>query len=95
MPTLGVIMCPKDSKSSIIAIKFSYHGHFLSVSFNNEYKLTDALNEAEEVDADNPMTQLTNVNLRGGETQEEKDNIKRDPSFIWIYIHKFSEFNSG
>lgn len=57
-------MCPKDSKSSILSIKYSYHGHFLCVSFNNEYKLTDALNEAEEADADNPMTHIANINNR-------------------------------
>jgi|TARA_B110000285_G_C14989083_1_gene545354 hypothetical protein len=39
LPTLGVVMCPKDAKSSIINIKFSYKGDFLVVSYNNEYAL--------------------------------------------------------
>jgi len=39
LPTLAVIMCPKEAKSSIINIKFSYKGDFLVVSYNNEYHL--------------------------------------------------------
>jgi hypothetical protein len=41
MPTLGVIMCPKEAKSSIINIKFSYRGDYLAVSYNNEYLPSD------------------------------------------------------
>lgn len=58
-PSLEVIMCPKDSKSSVVNVKFSYQGAFLAVSFNNEYKLYDKLNEAEEQDEDNPLTAMT------------------------------------
>jgi hypothetical protein len=46
-PNLGVVMCPKESRSSVVSIKFSYKGDFLAVSFNNEYKLEDMLNDAE------------------------------------------------
>ena len=37
LPALEVIMSPKVDKSAIIAIKFSYKGDYLAVSFNNEY----------------------------------------------------------
>lgn len=37
LPALEVIMSPKVAKSAIIAIKFSYKGDYLAVSFNNEY----------------------------------------------------------
>ena len=37
LPALEVIMSPKVCKSAIIAIKFSYKGDYLAVSFNNEY----------------------------------------------------------
>ena len=37
LPALEVIMSPKVARASIIAIKFSYKGDFLAVSFNNEY----------------------------------------------------------
>lgn len=37
LPALEVIMSPKVSRASIIALKFSYKGDFLAVSFNNEY----------------------------------------------------------
>ena len=35
-PTLDVIMSPKESKSAVIAIKFSYKGDFLAISYDNE-----------------------------------------------------------
>lgn len=46
-PSMRVVMCPKESKSSIINIRFSYKGDFLVVSYNNEYQLQDLLNEAD------------------------------------------------
>lgn len=52
-------MCPKDAKSSILAIKFSHNGDFLAVSFNNEYKQAD---EVEEEDVDNPLAKMTSKN---------------------------------
>ena len=58
-PTLAVIMCPKESKSSIINLKFSYKGDFLVVSYNNEYSLQDLLDEAEAQDEANPVTSMT------------------------------------
>lgn len=38
MPTLDVLMSPKEAKAAVIAIKFSYRGDFLAVSFNNEHR---------------------------------------------------------
>jgi len=38
MPTLDILMSPKEAKAAIICIKFSYRGDYLAVSFNNEYK---------------------------------------------------------
>ena len=37
LPTLEVLISPKEAKSSIVCMKFSYKGDFLAVSFNNEY----------------------------------------------------------
>ena len=71
LPTLNVIMCPKESKSSIISVKFSYKGDFLAVSYNNEYKLQDMLNEAEVADEDNPLTQMTGSNRISAAEQKE------------------------
>ena len=39
LPSLNVSMCPKEAKASIVAVKFSYKGDFLAVSYNNEYRL--------------------------------------------------------
>jgi len=93
MPTLGVVMCPKDAKSSLLAIKFSYKGDFLAVSFNNEYKLSDAPDEADQADQDNPLAQMTNTNRK--DAADARDSGKRDPSFVYIYINKFSDQNRG
>lgn len=59
VPTLGVIMCPKDSKSSIVCLKFSYDGSFIAISYNNEYRMQDILEDAEKEDLDNPLSHLT------------------------------------
>lgn len=37
LPALEVIMSPKVAKAAILALKFSYKGDYLAVSFNNEY----------------------------------------------------------
>jgi hypothetical protein len=36
LPTLDVKMSPKEAKSAVIAIRFSFRGDFLAVTFNNE-----------------------------------------------------------
>jgi hypothetical protein len=36
LPTLDVKMSPKEAKATVIAIKFSFRGDFLAISFNNE-----------------------------------------------------------
>ena len=39
LPTLNVLMCPKEAKAAIISAKFSnMEGDFLAISYNNEYK---------------------------------------------------------
>jgi hypothetical protein len=37
LPSLEVLISPKEAKSTVICMKFSYKGDFLAVSFNNEY----------------------------------------------------------
>ena len=36
MPSLDVLMNPKEANSGCIGIKFSYKGDLLAISFNNE-----------------------------------------------------------
>ena len=38
MPTLEVVMSPKEAKAAVVCLKFSYRGDYLAVSFNNEYR---------------------------------------------------------
>lgn len=85
-------MCPKESRSSVVSIKFSYKGDFLAVSFNNEYKLEDMLNDAEIQDEDNPLSKMTVVKEGAGKKQKSG---KRDPSFALLYVNKLSERNPG
>lgn len=96
-PSLEVIMCPKDAKASIINLKFSYQGAFLAVSFNNEYKLVDMLDEAEEHDEENPLSAMTGGGKPTSAAGPDKqlDTGKRDPSFVLIYVNKLSEQNPG
>jgi hypothetical protein len=35
-PTLDVIMSPKEAKTAVITMKFSFKGDFLAVSYDNE-----------------------------------------------------------
>lgn len=46
-PSLNVVMSPKEAKSSVINIKFSYKGDFMAISYNNEYFLTDIVEDGE------------------------------------------------
>jgi len=43
MPTLEVVMSPKEAKSAVVCLKFSYRGDYLAVSFNNEYRAEQLL----------------------------------------------------
>lgn len=87
LPTLGVVMCPKDAKSSIINIKFSYKGDFLVVSFNNEYAAKDFLEDAEDDDGDNPITQMRQK-VKSKDEEKVNAKTKKDPSFVLIYVNK-------
>ena len=44
LPKLEVVMSPKAAKASIVALKFSFSGEYLAVSFNNEHNV-DKLKE--------------------------------------------------
>ena len=54
LPTLDVLMCPKEAKASVINIKFSNEGSYLAVSYNNEYKLSEYAVIQEQED-ENPL----------------------------------------
>ena len=38
MPTLDIVMSPKEAKAAVICLRFSYRGDYLAVGFNNEYR---------------------------------------------------------
>ncbi len=48
-PTLEVLMSPKESKSAVIGIKFSYRGEFLAISYDNEHKPSDSANNSKNI----------------------------------------------
>lgn len=35
-PSLKVVMSPKESKTAVLAIKYSFKGDFLAISYDNE-----------------------------------------------------------
>lgn len=35
-------MSPKESKTAVVCMKYSFNGDFLAVSFNNEYRAPEA-----------------------------------------------------
>jgi len=37
-PTLDVVMSPKEAKTAVLSMKFSFKGDFLAVSYDNEQK---------------------------------------------------------
>jgi len=84
LPTLGVVMCPKDAKSSVLCLRFSYKGDHLAISFNNEFKPADFFDESEK------QASKANTNKKFLGPQEEE---QRDPSFIFLYVNKFSDLN--
>ena len=80
MPTLEVIMSPKEAKAAVVCLKFSYRGDFLAVSFNNEYRP-----DAQKKTTTNNTT-LNQSNLEIG---------SREPSFVMIYANRLSAKNPG
>lgn len=48
-PTLEVLMSPKESKSAVIGIKFSYRGEFLAISYDNEHKAAESANNSKNL----------------------------------------------
>ncbi len=41
-PTLDVVMSPKESKTAVITMRFSFKGDFLAISYDNEQKEGEA-----------------------------------------------------
>jgi WD40 repeat protein len=37
-PNLDVVMSPKESKTAVIGLKFSFKGDYLAVSYDNEHR---------------------------------------------------------
>ena len=81
-------MCPKEARASIINIKFSYKGDFMAISYNNQYFLTDILEDNEH--EDNPVQQYTQTKKVG---KKGPDISKRDASFMQLYVNSLSAKN--
>ena len=41
MPTLDIVMSPKEAKAAVVCIRFSYRGDYMAVAFNNEFREED------------------------------------------------------
>ena len=91
-PSLAVIMCPKESRSSVVNIKFSYKGDYLIVSYNNEYKVHDMVEENQFSQENHPLSEMQILNQAVGGTAKDE---KRDPSFALLYVNKISDKNTS
>jgi hypothetical protein len=76
MPTLEVVMSPKEAKAAVVCLKFSYRGDFLAVSFNNEYR-PDTMKK----NPNDTTKNQSSINLEVG---------SREPSFVMIYANRLS-----
>lgn len=59
-PSLEVIMCPKESKTAVLTIKFSFKGDFLAISYDNEQKSG----------AEGIVSNLSKFNQKDGDKQD-------------------------
>lgn len=68
-PSLDVVMSPKESKTAVINIKFSFKGDFLAISYDNEQRDTgdgaqnlSKFNQAKDLDKQDTAFVLLYVN---------------------------------
>jgi len=80
MPTLEVVMSPKEAKAAVVTIKFSYRGDYLAVSFNNEFRME--------------MTKKADGTTEAGAVPTEGLG-SREPAFVLIYANRLSVKNPG
>ena len=80
MPTLEVVMSPKEAKAAVVNIKFSYRGDYLAVSFNNEFRVE--------------ITKKPDGSTETG-TAPSEGLGGRDPAFVIIYANRLSVKNPG
>ena len=81
MPTLEVVMSPKEAKAGVVSLKFSYRGDFLAVSFNNEYRME----ERKKADGTFEIAPAKDTEGLGS----------REPAFVLIYTNRLSVKNPG
>ena len=93
-PTLGTFMSPRQSRNTVINIKFSNHENsdYFSVSYNNEFRQEDI----EEDHGDNPVAEMTTMTRNSAwKNDGGRDLFKKDPSFVLIFVRKDSPKNPG
>lgn len=93
LPSLEVVMSPKAAKASIVAMKFSFSGEFLAVSFNNEYN-EEQIRE-EQAKSRMNINDLDGANHGGGKRGKDQDIGSREPSFVLVYVNRQSIKNPG
>jgi len=95
LPSLDVKMSPKEAKSAVIAIKFSFRGDFLAVSFNNETR-EDKDARASELGALEPSFVQIYVNRISNKNPDSKSGISGDPYVKFLKVTlPLAEFQSN
>ena len=88
LPSLNVVMSPKEAKAAVVAIKFSYRGDYMAISYNNESRKGQAdFKEAKaaELGALEPSFVLIYLNKN---STKNTNNNQRDTGDPYIFLKK-------
>lgn len=93
LPSLDIIMNPKESKGAVIAIKFSSRGDFLAVSFDNE-KVSGTAGDIRSSKFDSSFVQLY-VNRHSSKALSYPSNSKNLYVKAYKIVLPIADFHSA
>ena len=93
LPSLDIIMNPKESKGAVICIKFSARGDFLAVSFDNE-KVSASIGELRATKFDTSFVQLY-VNRHSSKAMNFQSNSKSLYLKAYKIVLPLADFHSS
>jgi hypothetical protein len=93
LPSLDIIMNPKEAKSAILAMRFSARGDFLAVSYDNE-KMSNAAVESRATKFDTSFV-LLYVNRHSSKSMNYPSNSKALYVKAYKIVLPLADFNSS
>lgn len=86
IPSFDFNMRPKEGKASVIALKYSFQGEFLAISYNNEYRESDfEAKDGNIVASGEPSFVMIYVNRNSSRNFHSKIG-NRDPYFKFMKL---------